>query len=184
MDIVFFHHLRSQTIDGVLYPRFFSVNENGLAFSIGVFADLVNSSMNALAFRLALSIKPALVAHAFERAQWSDTGHLENREWNVWVLFCPVNGSNYFVFSVVEVLFGRFAFYGIIKDRPDLCCGKFLDSWFAFFDRFAAAELFEDRRLDQAFDRQPKRKRELSGPSAKSIQQRRIQHSEEPVFFF
>ena len=60
---------------------------------------------------------------------------------------------------------------------------KFLDSLFGFFYSFAAAELLKDRCLDQALNRQTERQGKSCRRRAERVQQRRIQHSEEPVFF-
>ena len=60
---------------------------------------------------------------------------------------------------------------------------EFLDGFFRLLDSFTAAELFEDRRFDQALDGQAQGQCKSCRRRTERIQQRRIQHSEKPVFF-
>jgi hypothetical protein len=144
LDVVFLHHLRRQAVDGILYPRFFRINEDGLTSSESVLAYLVHARVDPLALRLAFSVELSLCTHPLQRAKRSDSGHFEDGKRNKGVILSAVDRLDDLVFRCVEVLLGRFSFNRIVEDRADPGCSKFLYCGFTLFDRLAAAKLLKD----------------------------------------
>jgi len=100
------HHLGRQSVDRILYPAIFRVNEKRLARIVGRLADLRYTGIDTFAFGAGLCIELLLRTHFFKSADRSDTSDLEYGKWNVRVALCTLDRANDLVLGRLKILFG------------------------------------------------------------------------------